>query len=164
MAGYGWTLNNGDLVKISFSTNFDNQITKYRRSKVVEGAWIMDCGIVYYMPLIMRYCLEEDVNLRTIALDLPEGFDSEQIDKSSLVVGFRTPLRENGGLIRKINRELVICSSDLHGRVLFNKVDVPGFVEGILKSFNGTPLDLARIKCLQVIQSYHNYLDRGILR
>ena len=167
MDRYRWALKDGSKAEVSFSPHLDNLIRKYRNNVVVESVFLMDCGIVSYMPCIMRYCFEEDVNLRKRPFLRDLGYtDFCEIDKVQVKQDFQRPLMDDGGLVRHLSGDLVICSSplELKGKISFNKEDVPEFVEGILRVLDNKGIILARRKCSQIVQYYSQCLDKGILQ
>jgi hypothetical protein len=167
MDGYSWSLGKGMKAELCFSTNFDNLIHKSRNGKVLEGAFLIDCGIVHYMPYILRYCFEESVNLkqRPFLRDLPyTGVDT--IDTLRLDYDFQRPLRKDAGTIRSVSGDLIINSFPvkMSGSVSFHANQVPRFVEGILRVLDCDGIRGAQIKSSQTIQYYYQCLDKGILR
>jgi hypothetical protein len=168
MDKYTWTLTNKDKAEISFSRNFDNLIRKYRNGKTIESVFLMDCGIVNYMPRIMRYCFEEDVNLRNRSfLSNLNNSDFCEINKDHVKQYLQIPLMSDMGLVRSLLGDLVIYSSPsnlMDGKISFKKDDVPRFVEGILKVLDNQGIILAFERCSQTIQYYYQCLDEGILK
>jgi hypothetical protein len=167
MKMYRWGLKDGSEAEISFSPHFDNLINKYRNNTIVEGIFLMDCGIVYVMPHIMRYCFEADVNLkeRKFLRNLPHNPACET-DKIDQKFDFQTPLRSDAGTVRNVNNNLVIYSRPniRDSSISFNPKDVSKLVEGIIKVLDCEHVPLAPIKCIQTIQYYHECLDEKILK
>jgi len=168
MNQYRWALKDGSKAKISFSTNLDNLINKYRNNVVVESVFLMDCGIVYAMPYIMRYCFEEKVNLRKRAFlrDLPSHGPCE-INKLYLRDDFQRPLRSDAGIVSSFNGDLIIYSTPkkfFKSKISFNPKDVPELVEGILRVLDYEGVRLAQIICTQTVQYYYKCLDSRLIR
>ncbi|MBW2991047.1 hypothetical protein KY348_05085 [Candidatus Woesearchaeota archaeon] len=167
MDTYRWTLEDGIEAEIAFSGHFDNLIRKYRNKKVIEGIFLMDCGIVYAMPYIMRYCFEEGVNLkeRKFLRDLPfEGF--YEIDERRLKSDLQRPLRNDAGTVRRVDNDLIIYSSPpyMSGKISFDAKNVSELVEGIIKVLNCDGVARAHTKCIQTVQYYHQCLKEELIK
>ncbi|MBW3012093.1 hypothetical protein KY311_02830 [Candidatus Woesearchaeota archaeon] len=163
MNEYKWTLKDGSKVKLSFSVNLDNLITKFIDGKAVEGVFLMDCGIARAMPQIMRYCFEAEVNLRerqfirNLAQASPSTRDRQDID-----FYFKMPLRKDAGTVRNVDGRLVIHSSPSDkGEISFNPEDVSQLVEGIIRVLDYDGVRRAQEKCSEVVHYYHQCLDNG---
>jgi hypothetical protein len=167
MKSYRVRLNNGDFLRFSFSTNFDNIINRYRGKEVVEGAFLMDCGIVYIMPRILRYCFEQNVELASKFLrDLPSE-EAESGLTTRWNYDFNTPLREDIGTVRKISDKLAIFSAPEKyfktGRVLLDSIDVAPFIEGIVRALDCDGVRGGRSTCIQAIRHYQSRLENGLI-
>ncbi len=161
---YKFKLKDNSKIEISFSANFDNIINKHKDGEFVEGVFLFDCSIVGSMSKIMRYCFEENVDLRKIRFlrNLPDT-KPYVIDKNRALYDFKRRLRDDVGTIRKVNHDLVIHSfpTNLTGRISFCSEDVPKFVEGIIREFDYDGISGARRKVTQTVQYYHECLERG---
>lgn len=174
MNEYHWTSKDGIETKISFSANFDNLINRHRGKEPLGSAFLMDGGIVFNMPKVMRYCFEERVELRKnkFIRDLPSTprFDSEEHYADEARFYFKIHLHKYEGTIMNSRGELVISSYPLKltdkSSVSFNPRDVPKLVEGFLRIYgqddNGGNLGYARIA--QAVNLYHEDLDKRLIR
>ncbi len=168
MNEYEFTLKDKSRVKLSFSTNLDNLIYKYRNGDLVEGVFLMDCAIVQCMPYIMRYCFEEKVNLRSrkFIRELPKN-DFDEIDRNRLLGDFNVPLRPER-MVHSEKGNLVICSSRgssfNKGQISIGSTDVPHFVEGIVRVLDYDGVRLAQIRSIQTIGYYHKCLDEALIK
>ncbi len=167
MNPYRWELSDGSEVQLSLSTNIDNILQKYKGGKVVEGVFLMDCGIVPAMPFILRYCFEQDVNLRErqFLRELPSPTTCK-IDKPRIKSDFKRPLRSDFGPVRSIDGNLVICPSGRfsNGKILFPPEDVAHLVEGIIRNLDYGGAYTHPIRCIQTVKYYHECLDAGLLK
>lgn len=168
MNAYSWTSRGGIKTQLSFSTNFDNIITRFKGGRVIESAILMDCGVVYRMPGIMRYCFERNVNLmkNRFLRDLPKT-DFSEINPLYVESDFKRPLKDDRGLLRSISGNLVLYSSSYFGAsssVSFNAKEVPRFVEGIIKVLDYDGVRLGQTKCIQIVQYYQQCLKRNVLK
>ena len=169
MNEYKWMSKDGIETKISFSTNFDNLINRYKGKFHLGSIVLMDGAIVFYMPKVMRYCFEEQVDLRKnkFIRDLPPTpqFSSEEHYAREARFHFKMPLKKDSGTISKCSGELAIHSYPskfLHSSVFFKAEEVPKLVEGFLRVYDSEVLGYARIS--QAVNLYHEDLDRGIIR
>ena len=160
----------GSDVRISFTSNFDNVITQSRGEEVTESACFADCGITHAVPRILRYCFEEQVKLRdwgyfqAINSDEPlEGCD-EVYD--SFLLDLR--LERRGVHVISVGGKLLIhssiCGEVPENGVVFQRQDVPQFLEGVIKNHLGENLPGARDVCIKTVRHYFDRLDKGIIR
>jgi len=166
MEKHYWNLKNGYKAIIHFSAHFDNIITKYKDGKLIEGVFLMDCGIVKCMPRIMRYCFEENINLRERpSLKKLNHRDFSEINEERILSDFKIPLRDDIGAVKSVLHKLVLTSSpsEVTGEISFNKSEVPELVEKIIESLDYEPTILTKIKCEQTVQYYHQCLDNEII-
>jgi len=163
---YSWILKNGIKTELSFSANFDNLINQHKPGGTVDGIILYNCEITSVMPFIMRYCFEENVDLkkRKFLRDLPLMNKSE-IDELRLKSDFQRPLRKEGGTVRNIGGKLVIYSlpRKYGSNISFDSREVPRFVEGIVKVLDYDGVRGAQNMCIQTVQYYHQCLDHGLL-
>ena len=165
---YSWTSKDGITTQISLSPNLDNLIHQSKNDESIRGAVLLDCGIVYAMPSIMRYCFENQVNLRKrkFIRNLP-AYDPEELDLQRTECYFKMPLRGDAGIVRSVLGRLELRSSPQKyrpsGRVCFQPGDVPRLVEGLIRVLDWDGIRGAQIKCIQTVQHYHHCLDKGIL-
>jgi hypothetical protein len=132
----------------------------------------MDGAIVYRMPRIMRYCFEEQIDLRKNKLirKLPAtpNFYEEERYANETRFYLNLPLKEDSPCIRKVEGNLVIDSTPAkltnQNSVSFAYYDVPKLVEGFLKVYGGKNRDGAYLRILQAINIYHEDLDKGIIK
>jgi hypothetical protein len=166
MDRYRWTLEDGKKAEILLSPHGDNVINKYENGIAIEGAFLMDCGVLGIMPHIMRYCFEQDVNLRGRDFLRELHCNTSGIDELRLMADFRIPLRKDYGPVRSDNSRLFIYSTpDRFGDFIsFDPKDVPEFVEGNIRVLNPAIVGNAMERCAQVVCYYHQCLDKGILK
>jgi len=170
MKEYRHALKDKTELRISFSPNFDNILARYKKGVWSESAFFIDCGIVYVVPKLMRYCFEARVNLRANAfLRKLHDIGFEDIDKARAMSDFQIPLREDVGPVRNISGRLALYTSPSNftsyakGGVTFDARDVPRVVEGIIRVLDCENVSLAHIKSVQTINFYHKCLDDGLL-
>lgn len=157
---YRWTSKEGIRTDITFNTNFDNIINRYKNDEFMEGAFLIDCVIWRQMPRIMRYCLEQDIDLRCreYLSSLPMGEEyADETKKFGMEMSI--PLRSDCGITRSENGNLVICSfpEKMGGKVSFKKQDVPQFVEGIIRVLDCDGVRGAHFRCVDIVQNYMSY-------
>ncbi len=161
MKKYRWILE--DKCEVEMFPSEPHQDFVIKKSGKNEGmASLWNCGIVHYMPEIMRYCFEEGISLeqRKFLRDLPRfaGFgDGSNFDETDLNLRFQTPLRKNAGRVQSRDKNLIIDSSSdasSHWQVSFPPKDVPRFVEGILKLLDSKFTECAKIECTNVVKYY----------
>jgi len=168
MRDYRWTLADGSVAKLWFSPHLDNILTKHHGKAVVERASLIDCGIVAALPHILRYCFEEQVDLRERSyLRRPAHPHACVIDEYRLQHDWKRPLRADVGVIRSVNKGLVIGSTPehtFHGTISFQQENVAELVEGIGRVLDSEATRLGHLRCMQTIQFYHRCLDDGFFR
>ena len=158
---YEWTSKEGIRTKISFSANFDNIITRFKQNEVSESAFLMDCGIVYHMPKIMRYCLENNLDLRSREyLCSLIGVEENLNETSKFAEEISLPLIKDG-TIRNEDGKLAIYSCPEKfvgkGKVSFDSKEVPRFLEGMLRVLDCSGVKGAHFKCAEMVSNYITY-------
>jgi hypothetical protein len=165
---YKLKLKDGGLVKLSFSPNLDNHITKYKDNKPVEGVFLMDCGIWLLMPRIMRYCFEQDVDLRERKflrnLRVKDSRYPIKLSEDALISDFRRPLGVSGS-VATFNRRLMLRSVPAYckGEISFDSRDVSGLIAGIIKRLDYNGVRGAQIRSIKIVQFYHKCLNEGLI-
>jgi len=182
MDGYEFDLKDGSKAELFLSPNLDFLIRKDPRNKIDGDFRAGDCIIDRYMPRILRFCYEKNVDLmeNKFLKNLPKDNeykidelpspDNKNINKGYILDDFRRSLKEDKVAVRSKGENLILCCRSCSPvpkwdiTISFNKEDVSNLVEGIIKVLDYGGIRLVQKRSIQIIQYYHECLDNKLLR
>lgn len=145
----------------------DSKIRTYNKREITGEATLWNAGFILLMPRVLRFCLEEEINIfrRDYLSHLPFSSDSD-ITNSPEEVFFMSRVisdleielkRDEGTGVRSIRDKLVIGFD--YERVFFEREDIPELIEAMIRSFNHIPE--MQVKCIKAIEVYKKLYTKG---
>jgi hypothetical protein len=160
MNSHRWRAHDGTFAEVFLNDKRDIIISKYCEGIAVGSAFFPDLGIVPEMPRVMRYCLEQEIDLSHNNYFNGLGMLEESREQTrKFAEDIEVPLKSDEGIIRASNGNLLICSSSKReeGIVSFHAKDAPRVIEGVYRVLDAERIMSVRDKCLETIQSYMAY-------
>jgi len=153
-------------ITLSFSTNFDVFLSKYKEGVIAEHVFFFNCRVGSALPAILRYCFENDIDLkeRIFLKELPSQ-DMSNFNEFEIKYALNLPSKYPCFGVRSIDENLSISSvSGYNTKVSLKRGDIAELVEGFLRILKDSPVNGAYIECAQIIQYYHACLQEGTLK